>query len=97
VKLALSFLAGVILCGLLLFGARSVLPIRAETDNLSSASDNLATSLVDFLPDIEKIYKESFTLPFVKAESKIYDDDIRDFYRELLDNTVLYEPGEESQ
>lgn len=93
-KLALSFLSGVILCSVLLFGAKTVLPIRADvtSDNVTATSDDLATSLVEMLPDIERIYKESFTLPFVKAEDKIYDPEIREFYRELLDNTVLYEP-----
>ena len=91
-KLALSFLSGVILCSVLLFGAKTVLPIRADTDNVTSVSDNIALSFVDMLPDIERMYKESFTLPFVKAEDKIYDPEIREFYRELLDNTVLYEP-----
>jgi hypothetical protein len=92
VKLALSFLSGVILCSILLFGAKTVLPIRADTDNVTSVSDNFALSFVEMLPDIERIYKESFTLPFVKAEDKIYDPEIREFYRELLDNTILYEP-----
>ena len=91
-KLAFSFLSGVIFCSILLFGAKTILPMRADTDNISAASDNLSMSLVDMLPDIERMYKESFTMPFVKAEDKIYDPEIKEFYRELLDNTVLYEP-----
>jgi len=85
VKMALSFVSGLVVCGLLLFGVKSALPIRAETDNLSQ-------SMVELLPDIEKIYRESLTTPFRKAESKIYDEDIAQFYQELLDNSVLYEP-----
>ena len=65
----------------------------AESDNLSGSSENLSQSLIDLLPDIEKIYRESLTTPFIKAESKIYDKDIAQFYRELLDNSVLSEPG----
>ncbi len=90
-KLALSFLSGVILCSILLFGAKTVLPIRADTDNVTT-SDNVALSFVNMLPDIERMYKESFTMPFIKAEDKIYDPEIRAFYRDLLDNTVLYSP-----
>lgn len=91
-KMAISFISGILVCGLLLFGVKSVLPIRAETDNLSEQSENLTQGLLELLPDIERIYQESLTLPFIKAESKIYDEDIAEFYRELLDRTVLYEP-----
>ena len=95
-KIAFSFISGILVCGLLLFGVKTVLPIRAETDNLSAASANLSQSLIDLLPDIEKIYRESLTAPFRKAESKIYDEDIAQFYQELLDNSVLYEPEGET-
>ncbi len=99
-KMAFSFISGIMVCGLLLFGARTVLPIRAETDNsadnLTAASANLSQSLIDLLPDIEKIYRESLTAPFRKAKSKIYDEDIAQFYEELLDNSVLYEPEGET-
>lgn len=91
-KMAISFIAGMLVCGLLIFGAKSVLPIRAETDNLSEQSENLNHGLLDLLPDIEGIYRESLTMPFEKAESKINDEDIAEFYRELIDRTVLYEP-----
>ena len=91
-KVAFSFISGIMVCGLLLFGARTVLPIRAETDNLSSLSDNLTQTFIDLLPDIEKIYRESLTMPFIRAGDKIYDEDIRNFYQDLLDNSVLSEP-----
>ncbi|MFC1942758.1 hypothetical protein ACFLWU_06050, partial [Chloroflexota bacterium] len=73
---------------------KTVIPIRAETDNTSVVSDNLTQYFIDLLPDIEKIYRESLTMPFRKAESKIYDEDIAQFYRELLDNSVFSEPGD---
>ena len=76
-------------CCLLLFGVKTVLPIRAETDNLTESSANLSQSLIDLLPDIERIYKESLTAPFREAESKIYDEDIAQFYHELVENTIL--------
>jgi hypothetical protein len=94
VKMAFSFIAGLMFCGLLLFGVNTVLPIRAQTDNLSELSENVTQSLVDLLPDIERIYREALTMPFRKAESKIYDEDIAEFYQELLDNSVLAEPGD---
>jgi len=94
-KVAISFICGVICCGLLLFGAKTVIPTRAETDNTGESSDNLTQGLLDLLPDIEKIYRESLILPFEKAESKIYDEDIAEFYGELLDTTGLRSNPEE--
>ena len=91
-KMAISFISGILVCGLLLFGAKTVLPIRAETDNLSALSENVTQTFLDLLPDIEQIYRESLTQPFIKAESKIYDEDIAEFYHELLDATILGEP-----
>jgi hypothetical protein len=95
-KMAISFLAGIMVCSVLLFGVKSVLPTRAETDDMSESSENLTQSFLDLLPDIERIYRESLTMPFRQAESKIYDEDIARFYRELLDNSVFYEPGGET-
>jgi len=92
--MAFSFISGLMVCGLLLFGVNTVLPIRAETDNLSELSENVTQSFADLLPDIEKIYRESLTMPFRKAQSKIYDEDIAQFYQELMDNSVLAEEGD---
>jgi hypothetical protein len=49
------------------------------------------------MPDIEKIYRESLTMPFIKAGSKIYDEDIAEFYNDLINNTVLYDPLAEAE
>ena len=88
-KIVISFISGIVICCAVLFGARTVIPILASSDNLSETSENLSQSLLDLIPDIEAIYRESLTKPFVKAESKIYDEDIAEFYRELLDDTGL--------
>ena len=93
-KMAFSFISGLLVCGLLLFGVNTVLPIRAQTDNLSELSENVTQSFINLLPDIEKIYREALTMPFRKAESKIYDEDIAQFYQELMDNSVLAESGD---
>jgi hypothetical protein len=96
VKVAISFICGALVCGLLLIGAKTVIPTRAETDDLGDTSENVTQSFIDLLPDIEAIYRESLLKPFEQAESKIYDEDIAEFYRELLDSTGLRaETGEE--
>jgi len=89
VKVAISFICGAIVCSLLLIGAKTVIPTQAETDDLSDTSENVTQSFTDLLPDIEKIYRKSLIAPFEKAESKIYDEDIAEFYSELLDSTGL--------
>lgn len=86
-KIIISFIAGIVACSLMLIGARSVLPIFADTPD--DISENTSNGLVDLLPDIEKIYRESLLLPYEKAESKIYDPDIKDYYHDLMNATGL--------
>ena len=93
-KMIVGFFSGVIICGLLLLGIQTAIPIRAQTDNLSETSDNLSQSLTELLPDIEKIYREALTSPLQEAEKKIYDEDIAQFYHSLLERTDLDKPAE---
>ena len=88
-KIVISFISGIVICCAVLFGARTVIPIIASTDGTSDSSENVTQSLLDLIPDIERIYRESLTKPFIAAESKIYDEDIAEFYGELLDDTGL--------
>jgi len=91
-KMALSFVSGLIVCGLILFGVKSTLPIQAQTESENVTSEDI--SFVELLPDIERIYQESLTAPFIKAVDKIYDDELAQFYHELIESTVLYEHEE---
>ena len=95
-KASLGFFCGMIVCGLLLFGVQSAIPIRAQTENVSGVSENFSQSLVELLPDIEKIYREALTSPLHEAEKKIYDEDIAQFYHTLLERTSLDKPAGES-
>jgi hypothetical protein len=96
VKIAFSFISGVLICGLLLFGVKTVIPTRAETDDVTdNISDNVTQTFLDLLPDIEAIYRESLIMPFEKAEAKIYDEDIAEYYGALLDRTGLRAPSED--
>jgi len=85
-KAAIGFFAGIAVCALLFFGARAVIPVFADD---SPTSEDPSLGLAGLLPDIEKIYKESLTMPFKKAESKITDPDIAAYYRELMETTGL--------
>ena len=68
----------------------SVVPIHASNENVAAdPSDNVSQSFINMLPDIEKIYHDSLTMPFIKAESKIHDPDIANFYTDLINKTVL--------
>ncbi len=95
-KMALSFMAGVTVCSLLLFTLSLVVPLRADTAS-DLTSDNTSGGLAGLLPDIEKIYNTALTMPFIKAESKIYDPDIAAYYRELMDKTGLAPSNSQNQ
>jgi hypothetical protein len=92
-KMLISFIAGIVVCSLLIFGIRTIIPTQAAADASTDESDNSSSSLVKLIPNFDKIYRESLTMPFIKAESKIYDEDILEFYRELMDKTGLNDPG----
>jgi len=94
-KVIIGFFSGVIVCGLLLMGLVSALPIRAQTDGSDNASDNF--SLVELLPDLEKIYREALTMPLQEAKKKIYDEDIAQYYDRLLERTGLDSPEEQAE
>lgn len=88
-KVAISFVMGVVVCGLVLFGARTVMPAFAGSEGDGGVSENTSIGLVNLLPDFEKIYQEALTMPFKKAESKITDPDIAAFYHDLMEETGL--------
>jgi len=88
-KIIISFICGFVLCGTVLFGARTVLPILADTSGQDETPNSASRGIMELIPDFEMIYRESLTQPFIKAESKIYDEDIAEYYRELLDTTGL--------
>jgi hypothetical protein len=92
-KIAISFICGVVISCLIIFGVKPILPAQAETTASGGESENFTTSLTNLLPDFEKIYRDALTMPFIKAESKIYDPDIAEFYRELMEKTGLTDSG----
>lgn len=79
---------------MLVFTVRMVLPLQASSEMAEDSSENGTSGLARLLPDIEKIYRDSLTMPFKMAESKIYDEDIAAYYRALMDKTGLV-PSEE--
>ncbi len=88
-RLIVGFIGGMAVCGMLVIGAQTVLPLWADEDPTANTTENITLSLVNLIPNVEAIYEESLTLPFAKAESKIYDEDIAEFYSELMDRTGL--------
>jgi hypothetical protein len=91
-KIVLGFIAGVAVCSILFYTVNLVLPVKAMTsasDPSSNSTSENDTSLSRLLPDFEKIYQNALEMPFQKAESKIYDKDIAEYYRALMDKTGL--------
>jgi len=80
-------LASALFAGLVVLLPVYTLPIRAETDNVS---DNF--SLVELLPDIEKIYREALMRPHQEVAKTIYDEEIAEYYKLLLHKTGLDAP-----
>lgn len=95
-KIALSFICGVVVCSLIIIGVKPVLPALAEDAATDEVTDNNTSFFADLMPDFEKIYRDALTEPFIKAESKIYDEDIADYYRGLMDKTGLTGSGSAS-
>ncbi len=95
-KAVIGFIAGVMVCALAFIGINSVLPINADS-NTEGDSEEPNSSLVNIVPDIEKIYRQALIQPFLQAESQIYDEDIKEFYRNLLEATGLTEENLEPQ
>jgi hypothetical protein len=92
-KLAISFICGAAVCAMIVIGVRPVLPAMADASGDGSVSSNETGFLAKLIPDIDKIYRESLTAPFIKAESKIYDPDIADYYHDLMNKTGLTNPN----
>jgi len=90
VKMLLGFFSGIMVSGLILFGMQWAMPTMA--DETTSTSDNL--SLVELLPDIEKIYREALLTPLDEAGKEIYDEDIAEYYRLLLERSGLDRPDD---
>jgi hypothetical protein len=97
-KMAISFICGAVICGLIIIGVKPVLPALAETTNSGATnsgteSENTTPSIVDQISGFDKIYRDALTEPFIKAESKISDPDIADYYHGLMEKTGLTNPG----
>jgi hypothetical protein len=88
-KILVGFICGFIVCGIALFGVKSGMPLFAETTDSSAVSENDSQSIIGAISNIEKIYKDALTEPFIKAEEKIYDADIAAYYRGLMEKTGL--------
>ena len=88
-KIMLGFFSGVMVCGVILFGIQWAVPTMAQTE---STSDNL--SMVELLPDIEKIYREALLTPLDEAGKNIEDEDIAEYYQLLLKRSGLERPAD---
>jgi len=88
-KTAISFICGAVICYLVVIGVKPVLPVMADEAGSGEVSDNSSSLLLKIMPDFEKIYHDALAEPFIKAESKIKDPDIADYYHGLMEKTGL--------
>jgi hypothetical protein len=92
-KMLISFICGAVICLLVLYGIKPVLPAYAEETPPADESENVTQSLTGLIPDIQKIYREALTAPFIQAENEIHDPDIANFYHTLMEKTGLTDPN----
>ncbi|MHB8105462.1 MAG: hypothetical protein ACYDG5_08000, partial [Dehalococcoidales bacterium] len=65
-----------------------------DTLDPNTASNNSTQGIVDSISNFDKIYREALTEPFIKAESKISDPDIAEYYHGLMEKTGLTNPNQ---
>jgi len=92
-KMAISFICGIAFCGLVFLVIKPVLPAFADTTPSVTQSDNSTQGIISSISGFDKIYRDALTEPFIKAESKITDPDIAEYYRGLMDKTGLTDTG----
>jgi len=85
-KLVIGIFIGMVFSGLIL-GLISGGVLRAEDDGESD--------LTTLLPDIGRIYRESLAAPFQQVEAEIEDEDIANFYHQLMQKTGLTQVDED--
>jgi hypothetical protein len=94
-KVALSFICGAVICYLVVIGVKPVLPAMADEAGSTDVSGNNTGLLSNLMPDFDKIYKDALAEPFIKAESKIQDPEIADYYHGLMNKTGLTTAGDQ--
>jgi hypothetical protein len=93
-KILISFICGIIISCVAVFCLKPVLPTFAETSDPGAESSGNTQGIVDSISSLDKIYRDALTEPFIKAESKIYDEDIADYYHGLMEKTGLTDPSQ---
>lgn len=88
-KMIISFIAGVTVCVIMLYGVRTMLPAASANTLDKTGSDNATLSLSTLMPDFQKIYRQSLAEPFIKAGADITDPGIANFYNGLMQKTGL--------
>ena len=78
----------VIVGGLLLLVLLSPISQAQSGDS----TDNTTFALMEFLPDIRKIYHAALVSPLQEVEQEIQDPEIAAFYHQLLQKYDLGEP-----
>jgi hypothetical protein len=93
------------ICALIIFGVKPGMNANADTAENSvelnvsdeagseAGSANNTQGILNSIANFEKIYNDALTEPFIKAESKISDPDIAEYYHGLMEKTGLTNGG----
>jgi hypothetical protein len=97
----LGLLCVCVISAMIIFGVKPGISVFADTTEQTTEpgtdpgaeSDNSTQGIVDTIANFDKIYTDALTEPFIKAESKIYDADIAEYYHGLMEKTGLTNRG----
>lgn len=104
-KTLISVLSVCFISALIVFGVKPALNANADTTGKSvelnvsddvgsdTNSANSTQSILGAITNFDKIYSDALTDPFIKAESKITDPDIAEYYHNLMEKTGLTDKG----
>lgn len=85
-QLVVAFLSTVIVCGLLIFGARTIILQYFDEDAGNDTSGNVTINLTNSLTDSEKAYQEAVTLPLEEDDDDIIEGNIAESSQDLPDD-----------
>lgn len=85
-QIIVAFLSTVVICGLLVFGARTVVLQYFDEDAGESTSGNVTTTLTNSVTDSEKAYRDSVVLSPGETGDEIIEGNIAESSPELPDD-----------
>jgi hypothetical protein len=85
-QIVVAFLSTVIVCGLLIFGARTIVMQYFDEDTEASTSGNVSMTLTNPVTDSEQAYRDSVVLSPGETDDEIIEGNIAESSPDLPDD-----------